>query len=109
MSTLDLMGHKLTGPGSGSNAGIVIGDVSNVVIVNGTITAFGTSGGVYQMYYPDSSRHRLENLRIASNGGPGINLLWPQGIVVQSCTIMENQGGGIVAGKKGVDCRQYDP
>jgi len=86
--TIDLMGYKLIGPGSGINYGIYMNGHTNVEIRNGTITKFGS----HVIHEADSNKgkgHRLINLRIISNGGWGVYLRG-SGHLVKDCTVAAN-------------------
>jgi hypothetical protein len=65
--TIDLNGFTLAGPSSGTGAGIyLLGGVSNVIIVNGTIRNWGSPASA--LGNPNPRR----KLRVISNGGNGI-------------------------------------
>ena len=66
---IDLRGHTLTGNGTGS--GIVVGNGSNIVITNGTITNFGQ--GV-QMSSNSSRNETIDRLNVSGNTGEGISI-----------------------------------
>lgn len=67
--TLDLNGHSITGPGNTTaTTGIKVSSRSGVVIVNGSITGFGS--GVFLEY---ASYSRVEGVDASGNGG-GIEL-----------------------------------
>jgi hypothetical protein len=67
--TLDLNGFTLTGPSSGTGAGVYLtGGISNVTVVNGTIRNWGLHG-INALGNPSL---RAEKLRVISNGGIGI-------------------------------------
>jgi hypothetical protein len=88
--TLDLNGFTLTGPGSGSGAGIYLnGGVTNVTVVNGTIRGWG-SHGINALGNPDL---RVEKLRVISNGGVGI--AGDVNCVAIYCVAKSNVGQGI--------------
>jgi parallel beta-helix repeat protein len=93
--TVDLMGFALVG-GSGSTggSGILIGDVSNVEIRNGTIRGFGLFG--IRQPFNTAKTHRIIGVRIASNGHSGVHLLG-EGHTIRDCTAEGNGKSGIIA------------
>ena len=92
--TIDLNGFTLTGPGSGSGAGIFLnGGVSNVLIFNGTIRNWG-GAGINSLGNPHL---RAERLRVISNGGGGIAA--DVNAEVVNCVADSNVGTGV----KGTD------
>jgi parallel beta-helix repeat protein len=95
--TLDLMGFSLTGPGkaSGSNLDIDINDHNNVEIRNGTVQNFGSHGLVSNT---NRQQHRAINLRVANNGGTGINFYLCHSCLIKNCTVTENGNYGIWGG-----------
>jgi nitrous oxidase accessory protein NosD len=65
--TLDLGGHALVGSGDKDSVGVVIWDVANVAVRNGTISGFG-----FGVKVVDSLNVRVEKLQISGKdqGGP---------------------------------------
>jgi parallel beta-helix repeat protein len=94
--TIDLMGHSLIGPGTGSNFGVYMEGRSNVEIRNGTVRGFG-SHGIYEGSLDDGRGHRVIRVRVMSNGARGIYLRG-SGNLVQGCTFAGNASGGIDVG-----------
>jgi len=92
--TLDLSGFALIGV-AGSQAGIsVSGDQTNLAIVNGTIQGWGGDG-------IDAARvnaSQFERLRISTNSGVGIFIIFGTGSALTRCTAFANGADGIDAG-----------
>jgi len=95
--TIDLMGCTLTGPGktSGSNVGISINGHNNVEVRNGTVQNFGSDAVASNT---NRKQHRAINLRVANNGGTGINFYLCHSCLVKNCTVTENGLYGIWGG-----------
>jgi hypothetical protein len=95
--TIDLMGYNLTGPGkaSGGNVGIDINSHNNIEIRNGTVQNFGSHGVASTT---NRKQHRAMNLRVANNGGTGINFYLCHSCQVKNCTVTENGLTGIWGG-----------
>ena len=88
--TIDLNGFSVTGPGSGSSAGIFLnGGVSNVTILNGTIRDWG-GFGINALGNPNL---RVEKLRVLSNGNTGITADANAAVIL--CVLDSNVNGGI--------------
>lgn len=83
--TLDLNGFALIGI-PGSLVGISSSG-SNLKVVNGTVSNWGT-GGIM-----GASRTRLYHLRVLDNTGNGIQS--GQGTQIQNCTVASNSGRGV--------------
>jgi parallel beta-helix repeat protein len=98
--TIDLMGFSLIGPGkeSGSNYGILMSGRTNVEIRNGSITGFGSSG--IRDSELTGNHHRVINVRVIGNGGMGISF-YGYGIIIEGCTVSDNDGIGILPGNGG--------
>jgi hypothetical protein len=67
--TIDLNGFVITGPGAGSNSGILINGRNNVEIRNGTVRGF--SRGIYDGYATGES-YRVLGVRAVANSTAGI-------------------------------------
>jgi parallel beta-helix repeat protein len=101
--TIDLMGFRLIGPGSGSGRGIYMSARSNVEICNRTVYNFGGEG-IYEAETfteasPDYGKgHRVIGVRAVHNGSGGIVLNgWYH--LVKDCTVLLNGGlDGLFAG-----------
>jgi parallel beta-helix repeat protein len=93
--TIDLMGHQLVGPDSGSGHGIYMDGRRNVEVRNGTVRSFPQS----VIYEADSAgrNHRLINVRVFSSGMLGI-FLQGEGHLVRDCTSADNGSTGVYAG-----------
>jgi hypothetical protein len=87
--TLDLNGHVLTGPGSGTGNGINTNDSDNITIINGVIRDFGGSGvnlvGL-------AANRQVKNIKALGNGITGI--IVHHGVVTD-CIANNNDGDGI--------------
>ena len=103
---IDLAGHSLTGPGSGTTYGtygIYMDGRSNVEIKNGTIRNFGGAGITEQS--ADGNNHRVINVRVIDNGQAlgaysGIFLMGSNNLV-KDCIVDTNNGDGISVYGKG--------
>jgi len=98
--TIDLMGYRLIGPGSGTNYGILINAATNVEVRNGTVRGFGTAG-ISQPGSPPGKEYRIIAVRAIGNGhgivlGGGSASQSP-GNLIKDCIAADNGGVGIVA------------
>ncbi len=84
--TIDLMGYNMIGPGSGSNYGVYMNNLSNIEIRNGTIRDFNY--GVYEDNSGAQS-HRIMNVRAVFNSVRGISLSG-KGHLIKDCTASDN-------------------
>ncbi len=97
--TIDLMGFRLQGNGSGGGPGIDLNGKKNVEIRNGSLTGWGTAID----NTVSANNHRLINLRIEGNMYFGIYLRGYSHLV-KGCTISDNGsgitllGGGTISG-----------
>jgi parallel beta-helix repeat protein len=88
--TLDLSGFTLTGvPGSKRGIYYTVG-LQGVVIVNGTVTAWG-EGGVYTT--GGGYGGRMERIHANANNGDGIVV--NNSMIVSNCSATDNTGNGI--------------
>jgi hypothetical protein len=87
--TIDLLGFKITGPGSGVNYGIIMNGNNNVEIRNGTITGF--SNGIFEGQ-SNAQEHRIINIRAMGNRGYGI-IVTGSSHIVRGCTSCNNATG----------------
>ena len=98
--TIDLGGHSLIGPDSGTGHGIYMKERSNVEIRNGTVRDF--SNGIFESYNT-SQDYRVIGVRSVSNRVSGIFLMG-SGHLIKDCTVRSNGvssdgvGYGICAG-----------
>lgn len=90
--TIDLMGYRIIGPGTGTNYGIHANGYSNVEVRNGTLTNFGYHG-VYLQY---GNNHRVIEVRAVGNGYIGMSLPG-YGNLVKDCTVSDNGSSGLTA------------
>jgi len=90
--TIDLMGYLIKGPGSGTNNGIYMNQLSNVEIRNGTVRDF------YRGIYAESTNnrnHRLIGVRAVYNGNVGI-MLDGMAHLIKYCTANNNGASSAV-------------
>jgi hypothetical protein len=92
-TTLDLNGFAVAGPDSGTGRGVVV-DGAHAVIRNGIVRDFGGIG-----ITGSGSAVRIEEMRIVSNAGSGIDL--GAGAQVLRCAVISNGGHGVVVGNIG--------
>jgi hypothetical protein len=117
--TLDLNGYTLTGPDSGTRGGIASSGVqTNIIVRNGTLTKWGSDGGVY---LEEVNGGGVEAVVARENRGTGISsptsatvsrcgasgnisygITGGAGSVIESCTANGNSLTGIVVGGGGV-------
>jgi len=98
--TIDLAGHALIGPDSGTGCGIYMDGRDNIEIKNGTVRDFG-GNGICEASATTGKGHRVINIRAISNVGMGI-FLYGQGNLVKDCTACKNDCGGIRCGDDSV-------
>ena len=94
--TIDLAGHSLVGPGSGTGNGIYMNGCSNVEIRNGTVRNFYY--GIYESDFTLGENHRAIDVRSIFNSQSGINFHCKNN-QVRGCTANNNgysAGGDIV-------------
>jgi len=93
--TLDLNGHGIYGPGTGTGKGISAVNRYNITIKNGIVRGF--SFGIY--LYNDADHkgagHRIEGIQASNNGSLGIYTYCST--VVTNCTANNNGSDGITA------------
>lgn len=99
--TLDLNGHKIQGPHTGSpwggtGNGIYANDKYNLTIRNGRIWGFGGDGVHLYSTYPSNqgAGHRIEKIQAANNGKYGIKAY---SCLISSSTTNNNNEAGIDA------------
>lgn len=90
--TIDLGGHALIGPGSGTYSGIYMNNRSSVEIHNGTVRDF--CHGISEAGINSSHSHRVIDVRAVSNGSNGIYLSG-RGHLVKDCTASDNGDSAI--------------
>ncbi len=101
--TVDLSGYVLIGGvGSTAGSGIVLGNVSNVEIRNGTVRDFAVFG--VSESFSTGKAHRIINVRAVSNRRGGIHFLG-EGHLIQGCTVEGNAESGITTGVAGTVTR----
>ena len=85
--TIDLGGHSLIGPDSGTGDGIYMKGYSNVEIRNGTVCDFNT--GICEASTGLGHDHRVIDVRSIGNSRRGISL-YGNGHLVKDCTAFSN-------------------
>jgi len=90
--TLDLNGHAIIGPGSGSGNGIYAFGKHNITIKNGTVRGFGKDGLIISG--TNLPNYRVENIRVISNGINGMSTLRA---TIINCMAADNGQKGIFA------------
>ena len=92
--TLDLNGHAIIGPGSGSGNGIYTYGKHNITIKNGTVRDFGGSGIDFAGFYLPTNvpNFRVEDITAILNGGHGIEA---SRSTITNCTARYNGNYGI--------------
>ena len=92
--TLDLNGHAIIGPGSGSGNGIYTYGKHNITIKNGMVRDFGESGIDFAGFYPSTNvpNFRVEDITAIRNGGHGIEA---SRSTITNCTARYNGNYGI--------------
>ena len=93
--TIDLMGFRLIGRGTGNGHGIFMNGCKNVEIRNGTVRDFGGEG-ILEANWEQGISHRVISVRAISNGDDGI-CLFGKNHLVRDCTVQANGGEGIFA------------
>jgi len=104
--TLDLNGHGIYGPGTGTGKGISAVNRYNITIKNGIVRGF--SFGIY--LYNDADHkgagHRIEGIQASNNGSHGISARYS---TVTNCTANNNGDYGIYAPRSTVtNCTAYN-
>ena len=94
--SIDLAGHALIGPGSGSGHGVYMDGRKNVTIKNGTVRDFGADG-IRENSDASGAEHRVVKVQALSNGAVGL-YVGGTGHLVQNCTASGNAGNGIHIG-----------
>jgi len=92
--TLDLNGHGIYGPGTGTGYGISAVNCYNITIKNGIVRGFYF--GIY-LGNDDNHKgagHRIEGIQASNNGSHGISARYS---TVTNCTANRNDGDGISA------------
>jgi hypothetical protein len=101
--TLDLNGHALIGPGSGTGTGIYAIDKKNITVRNGTIRGFGYEG-IY--IHGSTANNRVKDISAYDNGRNGIEVLYA---TITNCTSSSNGALGIKATYSTITgCMAYD-
>lgn len=92
--TLDLNGHAIIGPGSGSGNGIYAYGKHNITIKNGMVRDFGGSGIDFAGLYPSTNvpNFSVEDITAICNGGHGIEA---SRSTITNCTARYNGNYGI--------------
>ncbi len=88
--TLDLGGHTLSGAGGGTDAIVLVGNLTNVTVRNGQIVNW-TGAGVWDGATPDSNV-RVERIAVTGTGFGGIECV-ESGVVIDSCMIRGGSPG----------------
>ena len=92
--TLDLNGHTVRGPGSGTGFGIT-SDERNIEVKNGVVRGFGVDGiDLAGMAYSGDMGYRVEGIRASDNGRDGIHV-WRG--TISGCATHGNGDNGINA------------
>lgn len=94
--TLDLNGHGIYGPGTGTGKGISAVNRYNITIKNGIVRGFYF--GIYLVNNADhkGAGHRIEGIQASNNGNKGI---YADHGTVTNCTANENGNDGIYASR----------
>lgn len=88
--TLDLGGHTLSGAGGGTDAIVLVGNLTNVTIRNGQIVNW-TGAGVWDGATADRNV-RVERIAVTGTGFGGIECV-ESGVVVDSCMVRGGSPG----------------
>ena len=92
--TLDLNGHCIYGPGTGTGNGISAVDRYNITIKNGIVGGFYFGIYLYNDADHQGAGHRIEGIQASNNGSDGINANYS---TVTNCTANNNGSYGIYA------------
>ena len=104
--TLDLNGHCIYGPGTGTGNGISAVDRYNITIKNGIVGGFYFGIYLYNDADHQGAGHRIEGIQASNNGSDGINANYS---TVTNCTANNNGSYGICACESTVtNCTAYN-
>lgn len=90
--TLDLNGHTISGPGSGSGSGVRAYDQLHITVQNGAVRDFGWMGVSIDQTNYHAGGHIIRNICARNNVQGGIHVT--SGLVVD-CTAVNNGSSGI--------------